>query len=64
MNDKKQAMHDSDRDELFKDVKQRPRAETIDLNYVVPSKIMVVQPGVELIEPNGGRRAKGEPLAK
>lgn len=38
------------------------RAEIINSNYSVPSKIMVIQPGVELIEPNGGRHVKSDSI--
>jgi len=31
----------------------------IDSNYIVPSKVMVIQAGVELREPGEGRNVKG-----
>lgn len=33
--------------------------EIIDSNYIVPSKVMVIQAGVELREPGEGRNVKG-----
>lgn len=40
--------------------KVNQRAEIMESNYTVPSKIMIISPGVELKEPAGGRHVKGD----